>query len=65
MKTIYVEIGYADGKAAVANYSKGKLVVWRKGTDGIFSELPPRPAKSMKDAMKQVGRIYCKDKVIC
>lgn len=65
MRTIYVEIGYANGKAAVANYSKGKLAIWRKGEDGLFSELPPLSAKSMKDAMKQVGKIYVRDKVIC
>ena len=42
----------------VATYERGKLALQFCGEDGVYSKLPRNPAKSLRDAMKQVQRIY-------
>ena len=60
VKTIFINSSpvKSSSRVEVATYEKGKLAIQFHGEDGIYSELPRRPAKSLRDAMKQVQRIY-------
>ena len=60
MKTIYIKASpvKSAGRAEVATYEKGKLAMQFHGEDGVYSQLPRRPAKSLRDALKQVQHMY-------
>ena len=60
MKTIYIKSSpvKASSRAEVATYERGKLALQFRGEDGVYSKLPRNPAKSLRDAMKQIQRIY-------
>ena len=48
----------STSRVEVATYERGKLALQFRGEDGVYSKLPRCPAKSLRDAMKQVQRIY-------
>lgn len=56
MKTIAVQTRY--GTAPVANYHKGKLAFWRRHEGLIYSELPPRPCKDLRQALSFISHAY-------
>ena len=60
VKTIYIKCSpeKSSSRIEVATYERGKLALQFRGEDGIYSKLPRCPAKSMRDAMKQIQRIY-------
>ena len=60
VKTIFIKSSpvKSSSRIEVATYERGKLALQFRGENGIYSELPRRPAKSLRDAMKQVQRIY-------
>lgn len=57
MKAIYVELKHGT-KVEVATFHGNSFTLQRKGEDGVFSEIKKRPAKNLKDAVKQVQKIY-------
>lgn len=60
MKTIYIKSNpvKSSSRIEVATYERGKLALQFRGEDGVYSKLPRNPAKSLRDALKQVQRIY-------
>lgn len=48
----------SSSRIEVATYERGKLALQFRGEDGVYSKLPRNPAKSLRDALKQVQRIY-------
>ena len=60
MKTIYIKSSQekSSTRIEVATYERGKLALQFRGEDGVYSKLPRNPAKSLRDALKQVKRIY-------
>ena len=62
LKTIYIKSSPVKGssRVEVATYERGKLALQFRGENGVYSKLPRNPAKSLRDAMKQVQRIYGK-----
>ena len=60
MKTIYIKSSQEKSftRIEVATYERGKLALQFRGEDGVYSKLPRNPAKSLRDALKQVKRIY-------
>ena len=60
MKTIYIKSSpvKSSSRVEVATYERGKLALQFRGEDGVYSKLPRNPAKSLRDALKQVQRIY-------
>ena len=62
LKTIYIKSSPVKGssRVEVATYERGKLALQFRGEDGVYSKLPRNHAKSLRDAMKQVQRIYGK-----
>ena len=60
MKIIYIKSSpvKSSSRIEVATYERGKLALQFRGEDGVYSKLPRCHAKSMRDAMKQVQRIY-------
>ena len=60
VKTIYIKCstGKSYPRIEVATYERGKLALQFRGEDGVYSKLPRNPAKSLRDAMKQIQRIY-------
>lgn len=67
MKTVYIKSSpvKSSSRVEVATYERGKLALQFRGEDGVYSELPRCPAKSLRDAMKQVQRIYGDVVVTC
>ena len=62
VKTIFIKSSpvKSSSRIEVATYERGKLALQFRGEDGVYSKLPRNPAKSLRDAMKQVQRIYGK-----
>ena len=60
MKTIYIKSSpvKSSSRIEVATYERGNLALQFRGEDGVYSKLPRNPAKSLRDVMKQVQRIY-------
>ena len=60
MKTVYIKSSpvKSSSRIEVATYERGKLALQFRGEDGVYSKLPRNPAKSLRDALKQVQRIY-------
>ena len=60
LKTIYIKSSPVKSsiRIEVATYERGKLALQFRGENGVYSKLPRNPAKSLRDAMKQVQRIY-------
>ena len=60
LKTIYIKSSPVKGssRVEVATYARGKLALQFRGEHGVYSKLPRNPAKSLRDALKQVQRIY-------
>ena len=60
VKTIFIKSSpvKSSSRIEVATYERGKLALQFRGEDGVYSKLPRCPAKSLRDAMKQVQRIY-------
>ena len=60
VKTIFIKSSPVKSSSRVeaATYERGKLALQFHGEDGVYSKLPRCPAKSLRDAMKQVQRIY-------
>ena len=60
MKIIYIKSSpvKSSSRVEVATYERGKLALQFRGENGVYSKLPLSPAKSLRDAMKQVKRIY-------
>ena len=60
MKTTYIKSSpvKSSSRIEVATYERGKLALQFRGEDGVYSKLPRNPAKSLRDALKQVQRIY-------
>ncbi len=60
MKTIFIKSSpvKSSSRIEVATYERGKLALQFRGEDGVYSKLPRNPAKSLRDALKQVQRIY-------
>ena len=60
VKTIFIKSNPAksSSRVEVATYEKGKLAMQFHGDDGVYSQLPRRPAKSLRDALKQVQHMY-------
>ena len=60
VKTIFIKSNPAksSSRVEVATYEKGKLAMQFHGEDGVYSQLPRRPAKSLRDALKQVQHMY-------
>ena len=60
MKIIYIKSSpvKSSSRIEVATYERGKLALQFRGEDGVYSKLPRNPAKSLRDALKQVQRIY-------
>ena len=67
VKTIYIKSSpvKSSNRIEVATYERGKLALQFRGEDGVYSKLPRNPAKSLRDAMKQVQRIYGDVVVTC
>lgn len=57
MKPINVQLSYGS-LVEVATWDKGFLAIQKCGKDGNFSELPRKPAKTLKKAVQMVGQIY-------
>ena len=59
VKTIFIKSSpvKSSSRVEVATYERGKLALQFRGENGVYSKLP-RPAKSLRDAMKQVKHIY-------
>lgn len=57
MKPINVQLSYGS-LVEVATWDKGFLAVQKLGKDGNFSELPRKPAKTLKAAVQMVSQIY-------
>ena len=62
VKTIFIKSSpvKSSSRVKVATYERGKLALQFCGEDGVYSKLPRTHAKSLRDAMKQVQRIYGK-----
>ena len=60
MKTVFIKSSpvKSSSRVEVATYEKGKLAMQFHGEDGVYSQLPRRPAKSLRDALKQVQHMY-------
>ena len=60
MKIIYIKSSpvKSSSRIEVATYERGKLALQFRGENSVYSKLPRCPAKSLRDAMKQVQRIY-------
>ncbi len=60
VKTIFIKSSpvKSSSRVEVATYERGKLALQFRGEDGVYSKLPRCPAKSLRDAMKQVKHIY-------
>ena len=60
VKTIYIKCSpeKSSTRIEVATYERGKLALQFRGENGVYSKLPRNPAKSLRDAMKQVQRMY-------
>ena len=60
VKTIFIKSSpvKSSSRIEVATYERGKLALQFRGEDGVYSKLPRNPAKSLRDALKQVQRIY-------
>ena len=60
MKTIYIKSSHvkSSSRIEVATYERGKLALQFRGEDGVYSKLPLNHAKSLRDALKQVQRMY-------
>lgn len=60
MKTVYIKSSpvKSSSRLEVATYEKCKLALQFRGEYGVYSKLPRTPAKSLRDAMKQVQRMY-------
>ena len=60
MKTIYIKSSpvKSSSRIEVATYERCNLALQFRGEDGVYSKLPRNPAKSLRDVMKQVQRIY-------
>ena len=60
VKTIFIKSSpvKSSSRIEVATYERGKLALQFLGDDGVYSKLPRCPAKSLRDAMKQVQRMY-------
>ena len=60
MKTIFIKSSpvKSSSRVEVATYERGKLALQFRGENGVYSKLPRNPAKSLRDALKQVQRIY-------
>ena len=58
VKTIFIKSSpvKSSSRVEVATYERGKLALQFRGEDGVYSKLPRNPAKSLRDAMKQVQR---------
>ena len=67
LKTIYIKSSpvKSSSRIEVATYEKCKLALQFRGEDGMYSKLPRKPAKSLRDAMKQVQRMYGNVVVTC
>ncbi len=67
VKTIFIKSSpvKSSSRVEVATYERGKLALQFRGDDGVYSKLPRCPAKSLRDAMKQVQRIYGDVVVTC
>ena len=67
VKTIFTKSSpvKSSSRVEVATYERGKLALQFRGEDGVYSKLPRCPAKSLRDAMKQVQRIYGDVVVTC
>ena len=67
VKTIFIKSSpvKSSSRVEVATYERGKLALQFRGEDGMYSNLPRCPAKSLRDAMKQVQRIYGDVVVTC
>nr|DAD83709.1 MAG TPA: hypothetical protein [Myoviridae sp. ctPSW2] len=57
MKPINVQLSYGS-LVEGATWDKGFLAVQKLGKDGNFSELPRKPAKTLKAAVQMVSQIY-------
>nr|DAN96847.1 MAG TPA: hypothetical protein [Caudoviricetes sp.] len=57
MKPINVQLSYGS-LVEVATWDKGFLAIQKYGKDGNFSELPRKPAKTLKAAVQMVSQIY-------
>ena len=60
VKTIFIKSSHvkSSSRVEVATYERGKLALQFRGENGVYSKLPRNPAKSLRDAMKQVQRMY-------
>ena len=60
VKTIFIKSSpvKSSSRVEVVTYERGKLALQFRGENGVYSKLPRCPAKSLRDAMKQVQRIY-------
>ena len=60
MKTVFIKSSpvKSSSRVEVATYEKGKLAMQFHGEDGVYSQLPRRPAKSLRDALKQIQHMY-------
>ena len=60
VKTIFIKSSpvKSSSRVEVATYERGKLTLQFRGEDGVYSKLPRNPAKSLRDALKRVQRIY-------
>ena len=60
MKTIFIKSSpvKSSSRVEVATYERGKLALQFRGENGVYNKLPRCPAKSLRDAMKQVKHIY-------
>ena len=60
VKTIFIKSSpvKSSSRVEVATYERDKLALQFRGEDGVYSKLPRCPAKSLRDAMKQVKHIY-------
>ena len=60
VKTIFIKSSpvKSSSRVEVATYERGKLALQFRGENGVYSKLPRCPAKSLRDAMKQVKHVY-------
>ncbi len=67
VKTIFIKSSpvKSSSRVEVATYERGKLALQFRGENGVYSKLPRCTAKSLRDAMKQVQRIYGDVVVTC
>lgn len=61
MKTISIELKNG-GTVPVATFLGSSISLMRSGKDGVYSEIKKLPAKNLKDALNQVGKIYGNNK---